>query len=210
MNDSAIVEIVEQFKSRDITRRMAAVSRAAEHRGPEAIALLVKALQDQSPSLREHAVAAICLAGPAATAPLLRLLGGGVWFARAAAARVLERIGTAEALAPLLRQCGDANRSVAQAAGQAVNAVVARCGQDAALRQLLAMRGEERHQCASAFALLQPELAQQLALVPAEAVAETAAADQASQQRAGECLQDLRKAVRTALKQDVRDEDEEP
>jgi HEAT repeat protein len=210
MNDGAIIEIVEQFKSRDIAKRTAAVARAAGHGSPEAVALLVKALQDPSPSLRDRAVDAVCQAGPAALAPLLRLLTGGVWFARASAARVLERIGTAAALPRLLQQCSDGNRSVSQAAAQAVTAIVARCGEDESLRQLIPLPAASRRQCAAVLAHLRPELAQQLSALPADAVAEDAAAYQASQQQAGGRLQDLRKAVKAALKQDSRDDDEEP
>ena len=210
MNDGAIIEIVEQFKSRDIAKRMTAVARAAEQRGPEAVALLVKALQDQSPSLRQRAVDAMCQAGPAALAPLLRLLTSGVWFARASAALVLERIGTAESLPQLLRQCDDANRSVAQAAAQAANAIVSRCGQDEALCLLLPLQGAARRQAVDALGRLRPELAQQLALIPAEAVSEEAARYAAKPELAGSRLQDLRKAIKAAQKQDSKDDDEEP
>ena len=210
MADSTIIEIVEQFKSRDIARRMAAVSRAAEAGTPEAVALLVKALQDPSWSLREHAVASAAAAGEPAKPSLVRLLGSGVWFARASAARVLEVTGDERALVPLALQTGDANASVSQAAGKSLSAVIDRIGPVRSLDALAACPAAERARCSDALRKVRPALAERWEAEGGAAVSEDVAAYDPGKDGTAGHLQNLRKAVRAALKQDTKDDDEEP
>ncbi len=201
MPDSSIIEIIEQFKSRDSARRMTAVDRAARDGSPAAVALLVKALQDQSWSLREHAVTAAAGAGRAAVPSLVRLLNCGVWYAREAAARVLERTGDASCLAPLSRQAGDANASAAESSRRALAAVLSRIEPEKALAALASCPRCELGGCLPAIRQIDPPLAERLERAAAEF--STPAADAADR------LQGLRRAIRAALKRDSSEDDEE-
>jgi len=210
MADSTIIEIVEQFKSRDIAKRMAAVSRAAGEGSPESVAILVKALQDSSWSLREHAVARTAEAGEAAIPSLVRLLESGVWYARASAARVLETTGDERALVALALQTGDANVSVSQASEKSLAAVIDRIGQERALGALAACPAADQGRCSVALHKVRPALADRWEAEGGSIVSEDAAAYDLGKDAAAGRLQNLRKAVKAALKQDTKDDDEEP
>lgn len=208
MADAPVLEMVEQFKSRDIAKRMTAVSRAAELATPEAVALLVKALQDQSWSLREHAVACAARAGGAAVPSLVRLLAGGVWFARSSAARVLAATGDARAVAALAEQASDGNATVAREAAAALAAVLSRTGREEALARLAGLPAAERERAMPGLTAADPELASRLRQEPDRSDPGPAGREQADASAAR--LQGLRKALKAALRQDARDDDEEP
>lgn len=91
-----------------------------QQRDTEAMALLVECLCDESAYLRELAEAALLRLGDRGGEALLPLLGQGLWFSRASAARVLGRIGHRPAAAPLLRLCADQVELVAQAAHESL------------------------------------------------------------------------------------------
>jgi HEAT repeat protein len=119
MTDHQLTEAVELLKSRDAKKRMTAVDMAAGLNSAGAVALLIKALQDQSWSLREYAIKKTALAGHQAVQPLVRLLRDGVWYTRAAALQALELIGDSAALNAVMGLIKDPNRSVAEAAHKA-------------------------------------------------------------------------------------------
>ncbi len=98
----------------------------------EAMTLLVACLSDDSAYLRELAEAALSKRGASATEALLPLLGQGLWFTRASAARVLGRSGHPAAAPGLLRLSRDAVASVAADARAALVAL-ARAGASARL-----------------------------------------------------------------------------
>ena len=89
----------------------------------EALGLLVECLSGDSAYLRELAEAALLKRGTAATPALLPLLGQGLWFTRASAARVLGRSGHAAATPGLLRLSRDPVASVAADARAALVAL---------------------------------------------------------------------------------------
>ena len=97
--------------------------RSLEHRtDAEAISLLVECLGADSSYLRELAEAALLRRGASVTEALMPLLGQGLWFTRASAARVLGHMGHTAALPGLLRLSRD---SVATVASDARAALVA-------------------------------------------------------------------------------------
>ena len=97
--------------------------RSLEHRSDaEALSLLVECLCDDSSYLRELAEAALLKRGPSVTGALMPLLGQGLWFTRAGAARVLSRLGHLDSAPGLLRLSRD---SVATVAADARGAIVA-------------------------------------------------------------------------------------
>ena len=102
--------------------------RSLEHRSDgEALGLLVECLSADSSYLRTLAEAAILRRGVTASAALVPLLGQGLWFTRASAARLLGQLGHAEAAPGLLRLSRDAVATVAADARAAV-ASLARSG----------------------------------------------------------------------------------
>jgi HEAT repeat protein len=98
----------------------------------EALGLLVQCLSDDSAYLRELAEAALSRRGASVAEALLPLLGQGLWFTRASAARVLGRSGHGAAAPGLLRLSRDAVSSVATEARAALVAL-ARAGGGARL-----------------------------------------------------------------------------
>ncbi len=97
--------------------------RSLEHRSDdEALGLLVGCLSDDSSYLRELAEAALMRRGVPVAGALMPLLGQGLWFTRASAARVLGRMGHAAAVPGLLRLSRD---TVATVAADARSALVA-------------------------------------------------------------------------------------
>jgi len=101
MNDPRVTEAVELLKSRDLKKRITALDLAQKLEGREALALLLKALHDQSWTLRDHAIPKIIAKGPQAIVPILRHLTSGVWYTRAALAQVLCSTGDHRAAVPL-------------------------------------------------------------------------------------------------------------
>lgn len=98
----------------------------------EALSLLVECLCADSSYLRELAEAALLRRGEAVTEALMPLLGRGLWFTRASAARVLGRMGYTAALPGLLRLSRDSVATVAADARAALVAL-ARAGGSARL-----------------------------------------------------------------------------
>jgi len=97
--------------------------RSLEHRtDADSLARLVECLSADSSYLRELAEAALLRRGVAVTDALMPLLGQGLWFTRASAARVLGRLGHTAAMPGLLRLSRD---SVATVAADACAALVA-------------------------------------------------------------------------------------
>jgi len=98
-----------------------------EARGDEqALSLLVECLCDESAFLRGLAEGALSRLGQRAVDALLPHLTQGLWFTRLSVSRVLGELGAREALAGLVEQAGDANRSVAETAVEAIVRVAAK------------------------------------------------------------------------------------
>lgn len=107
--------------------------RSLEHRSDaEALSLLVECLCDDSSYLRELAEQALVRRGASVTEALMPLLGQGLWFTRASAARVLSRLGHLAAAPGLLRLSRDSVATVAADARAALVAL-ARAGGSARL-----------------------------------------------------------------------------
>lgn len=203
MAEGDINQAVELFKSRDPRKRRWAVELAAEMGTPEAAALLVKALQDQSWSLREYAIGQSAKLGKPMVAPLCRLLNSGIWFSRAAAVQALKAIGDPRALGPLCRVAGDANRSVSQSAREAVWEILLGLDAESVLSAAASMDREQRKGLAEILKSSDPDLGRSISNLEGEAEEGQADGDP-------ETLQRLRAALKSAAKQEPRGEDEEP
>jgi len=107
---------------------------------PDAIALLVECLIDESGYLRDLAGGALVRVG-APAAPILPLLSHGLWFTRGSAARTLGRLGARDAARSLANLLSDSNESVT---GEAVQALIsiARAGGAVHVARALFVRPE--------------------------------------------------------------------
>src|SRR5438874_1663325 len=95
-----------------------------ERRGDaEALSLLVECLCDESWYLRDLAEQSFLRLGAEGAAVLLPLLEQGLWFTRTSAAGILGRMAYGPAVPGLLRLTEDANRTVADAAREALVAI---------------------------------------------------------------------------------------
>jgi HEAT repeat protein len=145
MDEHRLTEAVELLKSRDIKKRMSAVDMAAEIGSAGSVALLIKAIQDQSWSLREYAIKRISMTGKKAVKPLIRLLRDGVWYTRAAAIQALELIGDPMTISQIIPLTKDVNRSVADSAVKAVLGLARRTDGDDLYSSAASMTSQQRN-----------------------------------------------------------------
>jgi len=201
MNDPRVTEAVELLKSRDLKKRMTALDLAQKLEGREALALLLKALHDQSWTLRDHAIPKIIAKGPQAIVPILRHLTSGVWYTRAALAQVLCSTGDHRAAVPLFLLLDDSNKSVAEEAHKALKAIIHRTDPEILWEQAEGLPGSQREHY---LGYLKKELhnqPQELSRIRDKEPLPSGATEDDPQADAGASLQQLRKAVKAALKQ---------
>jgi len=212
MDEHKLTEAVELLKSRDIKKRTVAVDIAAELGTAGATALLIKAIQDQSWSLREYAIRKMPLAGHKSVKPLVRLLRDGVWYTRAAALQVLERIDEIGSLPPILPLIGDSNRSVAEAAVKAASSI-ARNAEPASLLSLAEkMTAGQSAILVKTLSKTDPELSEKIKnhlAGSAPGISNPDAGIKDDESGMAEKLQGLRREFKAMLKQDYRSEDED-
>jgi len=139
----------EELRHMDADGKRAWVDRLAADGSPGAIDRLIAALEQESWYVRDQATRALGALGDAAVDRLLGMLESGLWYTRAAAAGALGRTGLPVTAAPLTDMLRDSNRTVRDAARDALVALA---------RQELAA-----HAVATAFIEL-PERAQRFAL----------------------------------------------
>jgi|GEM_PF-866146 len=212
MDEHKLTEAVELLKSRDIKKRTAAVDIAAELGTAGATALLIKAIQDQSWSLREYAIRKMPSAGHKSVKPLVRLLRDGVWYTRAAALQVLERVGEIGSLPQILQLVGDTNRSVAEAAVKAATSI-ARNAEPATLLSLTEkMTPDQKAALIKIMSQNAPELSGKIKehlAGSSQGISNTEAGIKGDESGMAEKLQGLRREFKAMLKQDYRSEDED-
>ena len=110
----------EELKQRDPEAKRAWIERLARDGSPESIDLLLGALEQESWFLRDSATRALSTMGEEVVEPLIEYLQSGLWYTRAAAAASLGAIGLPLAAEPLTLLLRDANRTVRDAARDAL------------------------------------------------------------------------------------------
>jgi HEAT repeat protein len=143
--------------------------------GEDAARSLARALLVSSWSLRERAVRALSGRGDA-VAPLLDVLAGGPWYAKASACDALARLSDARSAIPVLRALLDRNVTVQKSAARAVQELADRHGVDLVARALCALDPAERRAAAARLAHQAPDLTAEVAgaLAPIETHVERA------------------------------------
>ncbi|SRR5258706_2447025 len=94
-----------------------------QRRDPESLSLLVECLCDESWYLRDLAQQAFLRLGDEGASVILPLLEQGLWFTRTSAAGILGQVGYRPAVPALLRLADDTNRTVGEAACDALVAI---------------------------------------------------------------------------------------
>ena len=141
----------DSLSARSLAGKREYVRGLEERPQEEKLSLLVECLCDESWYMRELAEEAVLRCGETAVPALVPLLGQGLWYTRASAARVLGRLGSRTAIPDLLAMMGDANATVGEAACRSL-VDVARSGGSAALaRALYRLAPETRRARLAAF-----------------------------------------------------------
>jgi len=114
------IRALDAINARGLTAKREYVRGLEQRRDAEAISLLVECLCDESSYLRGLAEEAFFRMGEDQAHGLLPLLGQGLWYTRASAARALGRMGFRPAVPGLLALAEDANEAVRVAACDAL------------------------------------------------------------------------------------------
>lgn len=144
-----VARLWEELRHRDPEEKIDWIRQLAKDPTPDAVEALLDALEQESWFLRDQAAHALASIGEAVLEPLVERLDSGLWYTRAAAAAALGRMCSPDAAAALTATLRDPNRTVRDAAWDALAA--------------LARADGPAHAVAEAFAAL-PERARRFAL----------------------------------------------
>jgi hypothetical protein len=120
MNPKDITRLWEEMRNRDPEEKAAWIRDLARDPSDESLETLLSVLEQESWFLREQACRALVPLGERVVEPLIEYLGSGLWYTRASAASVLGRMGLPAAADPLTGLLSDANRTVRDAAWDAL------------------------------------------------------------------------------------------
>ncbi len=118
----------DALNPRGLTAKREYVRGLEQRRDPEALSLLIECLCDESWYLRDLATQSFLRLGDAHADLLLPLLETGLWYTRTSAANILGRLAYRRAVSALCALAEDANRTVAEAARDALVAIARQGG----------------------------------------------------------------------------------
>lgn len=153
----------DALNARGLTAKREYVRGLEQRRDPEAVSLLVECLCDESWYLRHLAEEAFLHLGDEGAAVLLPVLEQGLWFTRSSAAQVLGQLGYAPAVPGLMELADDKNRTVADAARDALLAIGRASGAPRIAHELHRMSPERRQRRMSEISGRDPALAERIA-----------------------------------------------
>jgi len=110
----------EELRHREPEEKLEWIRELARHPTPDSIDILLDVLKQESWFLRDQAARALATLGDAVVEPLIEYLGNGLWYTRSAAASALGWMGSPAAAAPLVQLFRDPNRTVRDAARDAL------------------------------------------------------------------------------------------
>jgi HEAT repeat protein len=120
MNPKDVSRLLEELRHREPEEKLAWIRELAQNPTDESIEVLLSVLEQESWFLRDQAVRALATLGERVVEPLIDYLGSGLWYTRACAAGALGRMGVPLAAGPLVGLLRDANRTVRDAAFDAL------------------------------------------------------------------------------------------
>jgi HEAT repeat protein len=120
MTAKSAERVWEELRQRDPDAKRAWIERLARDGTAESIDLLLAALEQESWFLRDSATRALGTMGEDVVEPLIEYLQSGLWYTRSAAARALGDLGLPIAAEPLTAVLRDTNRTVRDAARDAL------------------------------------------------------------------------------------------
>ncbi len=118
----------DALNTRGLTAKREYVRGLEQRADPEALSLLIECLCDESWYLRDLASQSFLRLGDAHAGLLLPLLDTGLWYTRTSAANLLGRLAYRRAVPALVALADDANRTVADAAQDALLAIARQGG----------------------------------------------------------------------------------
>jgi len=120
MNPKDVTRVWDEIRHRDPEEKLAWIRGLAQEGSDESLETLVSVLEQESWFLRDQAARVLVELGERVVEPLIEYLGSGLWYTRASAAYALGRMGLPVAAAPLAALLRDANRTVRDAAWDAI------------------------------------------------------------------------------------------
>ena len=117
----------EELRHREPEEKLEWIRELARNPTPDSIEILLDVLKQESWFLRDQAARALATLGEVVFDPLVEYLGSGLWYTRTAAASALGKMGLPAAARPLTQLLRDPNRTVRDAAR---DALVLLCGSD--------------------------------------------------------------------------------
>ena len=123
MNPKDVTRLWEELRHRDPEEKLAWIRDLARNPTDDSIETLLSVLEQESWFLRDQASRALASLGERVVEPLIEYLGSGLWYTRASAAAALGRTGLPVAAGPLAQLLRDVNRTVRDAAWDALVAL---------------------------------------------------------------------------------------
>ena len=120
MNPKDTTRLWEELRHRDPDEKSEWIRQLAEQPSAGSVDVLLDVLKQESWYLRDQAARALATMGEAVVDRLIDMLEVGLWYTRSAAASALGRMGLPVAAAPLVALLRDPNRTVRDAARDAL------------------------------------------------------------------------------------------
>jgi HEAT repeat protein len=153
---------LEALRRKNLEGKRLFIEELRRQKTTKSVSLLLEILCDESWFLRELAIGALVESGGLAIEPLRRVLKSGLWYTRAAAARALGRSGDGPSASDILVLLDEPNRTVREAAVDAVQALAANAGTEALSAALADSARERRMNRLSLIGHVAPDLASRL------------------------------------------------
>ncbi len=153
-------KVLERLRLKNLSGKKELIEDLKKRKGQRSVLILAELLQDESWYLREQAVQALPEMGDEARGPVMKLLENGLWYTRAAAAKVLGKIGGPEAVDSLLDCLVDSNMTVQGAAAAALVDIAKSSSVEALASSLGGRPHDVKQKAVSRIALLDKEVSQ--------------------------------------------------
>jgi HEAT repeat protein len=153
---------LEALRRKNLEGKRLFIEELRRQKTTRAVSLLLEILCDESWYLRELAIGALVETGQPAIEPLRKCLNEGLWYTRAAAARALGRLGDGKSAGEILALLEESNRTVREAAVDAIQKLVATAGTDSLCAALAESPRERRSARISFIGHVAPDLASRL------------------------------------------------